>query len=110
MSTIEQITHLREARQQAAIARVDALARLEADGKPVHAVEVADVIDAAGLTDTWFGEHVQHYRTRANLLAKVSMQAQHEQRRGKRAQKAIDSAMAEYKTAEAKFNAAYMAP
>ena len=75
MSVIEQVAEIRTQRKQAAEVRCDELARMDAAGKKVSAVEVIDSLAAAGLDDTWFPARVQHYRTRAALIAKAATHA-----------------------------------
>ncbi len=80
MSVIEKVAEIRAQRKQAAEVRCDELARMDAAGKKVSAVEVIDSLAAAGLDDTWFPARVQHYKTRAALIAKVGTHADLERR------------------------------
>ena len=98
MSVIEQMNEVREQRKKAAENRADELARQDAAGKKVSAVEALDTITAAGLPDDWFAKRVVHYRTRAALLAKTAAQAELEKRR-QQCQKILDEANAELKDA-----------
>jgi len=80
MSVIEQVAEIRTQRKQAAEVRCDELARADAAGKKVSAVEVIDSLAAAGLDDTWFPTRVHHYKTRAVLIAKAATHADLERR------------------------------